>query len=247
MFNCVQQNFSKSFTWDKILTKHYGEPQGENKHNGLHWKVADYSDGNLIGNITVGKWHIPKRDKQSKLHIQSNERGNYLPAHFVDNVLPKLLKEVHTFTDIALQGPSIEGSSRQEVKTKPISFKCNECEFVGKNATGLSTHTRLTHKKKPPLSIVRAKQKKDNAISMEAFALKFSISEIPLNETKSDDKTDGHAESRAKIIEEKCEEKLDSSLQKVQHESEKISQTNQEGMKPEETTRPEENTGDDMF
>ena len=198
---------SKSFIWDKILTIHYGEPQGDNKQNGLHWKVADYSDGNLIGNITVGKWHIPKKDKQSKLHIQSNERGNYLPAHFVDNVLPILLKEVHTFTDIGVQGPSSEGSSRLDVRTKHLGFKCNECEFVGKNTSGLSTHTRLTHKKKPPLSTVKAKTNldKDDSISMEAFALKFSISEIP-----SVDKTEGHAESIAKIDEEKSERIIDS-------------------------------------
>ena len=80
---------SQSFTWDKILTKHYGTP-ADRGPNGQHWKVENYTDGSVTANLTIGKWHIPKKDKQTKLHVQSsNETGNFLPAHFVDNVLPK--------------------------------------------------------------------------------------------------------------------------------------------------------------
>ena len=78
---------SQSYTWDKVLTKHYGPPK-DRESNGLHWKVENYTDGNLTANITIGKWHIPKKDNQTKLHVMSNEAGNFLPAHFVDNVLP---------------------------------------------------------------------------------------------------------------------------------------------------------------
>ena len=35
---------STSFTWDKVLTKHYGPPL-DKQTNGLHWKVKNYSDG----------------------------------------------------------------------------------------------------------------------------------------------------------------------------------------------------------
>ena len=58
--------------------------------NGQHWKVASYTDGNVTATLTIGKWHIPKKDNQTKLHVQSNETENFLPAHFVDNVLQKL-------------------------------------------------------------------------------------------------------------------------------------------------------------
>ena len=63
-----------SFTWDKILTKHYGAPL-DRKENGLHWKVEQYTDGKFTGNVTISKWHIPKNDKQTKLNIQSNEEA----------------------------------------------------------------------------------------------------------------------------------------------------------------------------
>ena len=42
---------SSSYTWELILTKHYGPPM-DKKSNGLHWKVQNYSDGNFRGNIT---------------------------------------------------------------------------------------------------------------------------------------------------------------------------------------------------
>ena len=65
-----------SFTWEKILTKHYGTPV-DRKTNCLHLKVANYTDGNITANITIGKWLIPRKDKQSKIHVQSNDMGNW--------------------------------------------------------------------------------------------------------------------------------------------------------------------------
>ena len=104
-FNDIKENFSSftikidnnlSLIWDTILTKHYGEPKDRSgKGNGKHWKHCDYTDDNSNhGDITIGKWHIPKKDKQSKMTIQSNVVGNFLPAHFVSEHLPKLLAEV---------------------------------------------------------------------------------------------------------------------------------------------------------
>ena len=98
---------SMSFTWDKVLTKHYGVPL-DRKGNGLHWKVANFTDGNLTANIIIGKWHIPKKDKKSKLHVQTNEVGNFLPVHFVDHVLPKLFEEVHNCQELELQSTGKE-------------------------------------------------------------------------------------------------------------------------------------------
>ena len=87
----IDNNLSK--TWDHILTQHYGDPL-DRKGNGKHWRHCDYSDGDHTSSITIGKWHIPKKDKQSKLHIQGSGSGNFLAAHFVYNHLPKLLAEV---------------------------------------------------------------------------------------------------------------------------------------------------------
>ena len=54
-----------SLIWENVLIKHYGEPM-DRKMNGKHWKHLDYTDDNLNrGDITIGKWHIPKKDKQS--------------------------------------------------------------------------------------------------------------------------------------------------------------------------------------
>ena len=96
----------------------------------------------------------PKKDKQSKLNVQSNEEGNFLPAHFVDNVLPKLLKEVHKCQDLGLSGPSRDPVDKKEtakgsveVTTKQSGFRCKECDFVGKSSTILSTHNKNEHKK----------------------------------------------------------------------------------------------------
>ena len=57
-----------SFTWEKVLTQHYGPPL-DRKTNGLHWKIKSYTDGNIVGDITIGKWHKPKKDNNtSKPH-----------------------------------------------------------------------------------------------------------------------------------------------------------------------------------
>ena len=162
-----------SLIWDKILSKHYGEPL-DKKVNGLHWKVANYSDGILKGNVVIGKWHIPKNDGQSKLNVQSNEEGNFLPAHFVDNVLPKLLEEVHLYQGLGLKGPLKEMAPKKEILSKQPMFKCDHCAFVGKNLAGLSTHVRMSHKKEHKTSGIKPKS---NSISVEEFGVKFSLEE----------------------------------------------------------------------
>ena len=80
-----------SSTWETVLSAHYGDPK-DRETNGLHWRIENYSDGTMTGNILIGIWHMPKNDKQSKLHIQSNEAGNFLPAHYDDHVLPILFE-----------------------------------------------------------------------------------------------------------------------------------------------------------
>ena len=137
---------SSSLTWTKVLSKHYGAPK-DRKTNGLHWKVASYTDGNHTGNITIGKWHMPKIDNQSNLLVQSTEVGNFLPAHYVDHVLPKLFEEVKANQEgLELQVTSKEGVSGKEVKTSLAGIQCKECEFVGRTINGL-THVRKAHNK----------------------------------------------------------------------------------------------------
>ena len=140
-----------SFTWEKVLTQHYGSPI-DRKTNGLHWKVKDYTDGNIVGNITIGKWHKPKKDNKSKLHVQSNEAGNFLPAHFVDHKLPKLFQEVS----------KIHKANKSQVRPKtpfrkltnprvsiPKTVKCDECEFSTKIPSQMAKHKKLAHKDSP--------------------------------------------------------------------------------------------------
>ena len=56
--------------WDTVLTKHYGPPV-DRKTNGKHWKHTNsFDDDSNSGDISIGKWHIPKKDKQSKINIQ---------------------------------------------------------------------------------------------------------------------------------------------------------------------------------
>ena len=121
----IEKNLS--LVWDKILTNH----SLDREENGLHWKVLNYTDGKLTGNIAIGKWHIPKKDGQSKLNIQSNEKGNFLPAHFVDHVLPTLLEEVHKYKGIELQDPGKEPALRKANAGKLQSLNCELCKFVG--------------------------------------------------------------------------------------------------------------------
>ena len=176
---------SQSFTWDKILTKHYGTPV-DRETNGQHWKVENYTDGSVTANLTIGKWHIPKKDKQTKLHVQSsNETGNFLPAHFVDNVLPKLFEEVSTCYDLEIQGPRKEVSGKKETTLKPNIFKCKECDFVAKNGPGLNSHTRSTHKKVPKAQ-TKSKMEKDNSITVEEFATKYELKSNKEECTESD-------------------------------------------------------------
>ena len=138
----IQNNHST--TWEKVLTKHYGNPVNKDG-NGLHWKVGNYTDGNTTANISISKWHIPKKDNQSKLLIQSNESGNFLPAHYVDHVLPKLFEEVHACQEVPLRQETLP-STKKKSKPKLSGFKCKECDFDGKNITGLNKHKTQAHK-----------------------------------------------------------------------------------------------------
>ena len=168
-----------SFIWDKVLTKYYGVSVDKNE-NGQHWKIEKYTDGYSTGSITIGKWHIPKRDKQSKLHVQSNEKGNFLPAHFVDNVLPKLVEEVHASSKLSVQATATDRSQNmKEIKTKQNGSKCKECDFEGKNLNGLNAHMKMCHKKVPKSKSNKIKTPicNPNSTSVDDFARKFNLCE----------------------------------------------------------------------
>ena len=143
LFNKVKENLRSFtifienetyFTWNKVLSNCYGVPLDRQANgNGLHWKVVNYTDGNLTSNLSISKWHIPKKDGQSKLHIQSKEAGNFLPAHYVDNFLPKLFEEVHKHQD----------NKVKDIQTEPVNLKCGECEIDCKTkslCTSIITH-----------------------------------------------------------------------------------------------------------
>lgn len=142
---------SSSTTWEKVLTIHYGQPL-DKKVNGLHWKVKKYTDGNVTANIMIGKWHIPKKDKQSKLLIQSNENGNFLPAHFVDNVLPKLLEEVSKLIhqDKKCISQKLKSKTPLRKLTHPRTsamktFRCNKCDYRTNVESQLVKHKKSVH------------------------------------------------------------------------------------------------------
>ena len=148
-FNDIKENLSSftikidnhlSFFWDKILTKHYGTPI-DRKANGKHWKHLDYSDDSLNkGHIAIGKWHIPKKDKQSKLNIQSSEVGNFLPAHFVSTHLPKLLSEVK-----AIANKNLLGHSPLAQPSKIKQKHCSICYFKAGSHVELDPHMKSVH------------------------------------------------------------------------------------------------------
>ena len=113
------------------------------------------------------------------MNVQSNEDGTFLPAHFVENVVPRLLEEVHQYQDPNIQGPPKESgcANRKDPTKKQPGLKCNHCEFVAKNLSGLSTHTRMTHKKEHKSSLINSKQNavKSNSITVEEFSTKFQL------------------------------------------------------------------------
>ena len=215
-----------SCAWTTVLSQHYGVPLDKNT-NGLHWRVSNYSDGHLTGNITIGKWHIPKKDKQSKLLIQSTEKGNFLPAHYVDHVLPKLFEEVKATHVPELKEPVKESGSSKEIKTSTNGFKCKECDFLGRSINGVATHMRKSHKKVN--SVTTNLNIKDDTISMEDFASKFNIKDpvaekvdTTINTTKMSGKqVSGEAEIKDaldmntnKTIEDKGEAKISDAMNK---------------------------------
>ena len=162
-FNCgdVKENL-RSFTininndsssiWDNILTKHYGKPSDRtHNNNGKHWKHVGYMDDNMNkGNISIGKWHKPKKDNQSKLNIQSSGSGNFLPAHFVSVHLPKLLAEVKD----AAANPRLV-----HLGNSSSMISCTDCNFKAVCKSQLNLHIKRAHNKssghlvfKPPSS-----------------------------------------------------------------------------------------------
>ena len=133
-----------SLVWDTVLTKHYGNPV-DRTHNGKHWKHHGYTDeSGHTGDITIGKWHIPKKDKQSKINIQSSQVGNFLPAHFVSVHLPKLLAEVKSAT----------ANSSLDYLPRIVSVDhCGTCNYKAKSRSQLKMHIRQTHNKTPVLKL----------------------------------------------------------------------------------------------
>ena len=159
-----------SFTWEKILTQHYGPPL-DRKTNGLHWKIKNYTDGNIVGDITIGKWHKPKKDNKSKLHVQSNEAGNFLPAHFVDHKLPKLFQEVSK--SHSANKSQVKPKTPFRKLTKPRvsvakTLKCDECEFTTKTPSHLAKHKKLSHIASP-ISNKTSDEEKEYPSLLSAF------------------------------------------------------------------------------
>ena len=150
-FNNVKENIY-SFTikidnhlshiWDTVLSDHYGKPIDRNT-NGKHWKHHNYTDDNSnSGEISIGKWHIPKKDKQSKINIQSNTSGNLLPAHFVSFHFPKLLAEVKTRATVK-QTPSLTSTASP--------YTCTKCDHQSKSRAQLDTHIKRVHRRNTSL------------------------------------------------------------------------------------------------
>lgn len=125
-----------SFIWDSVLSDHYGPPL-DRKANGKHWKHQNYSDDDSNkGDISIGKWHIPKKDKQSKINIQSNVKGNLLPAHFVTVHFPRLLEEV-----------KVKAASKNlKSLTGTNNFNCNKCDHKTQTKQQLENHIKKVHK-----------------------------------------------------------------------------------------------------
>ena len=138
-----------STLWDSVLSDHYGPPVDRHV-NGKHWKHCDYSDGNSnTGDISISKWHIPKKDKQSKINIKSNGPGNILPAHFVSFLFPKLLEEVKLKAGSKLLPPPPD--------TCQVEFACKTCDYKAKSKSHLNTHVRRSHKfKASPLAVTNS-------------------------------------------------------------------------------------------
>ena len=147
-FDAIKENLSSftinidngtSLIWDTVLTKHYGKPIDRTRNNnGKHWKHPDYLDDNSNkGHITIGKWHQPKKDNQSKLNIQSSETGNFLPAHFVSVHLPKLLSEVQAATP----NPSLDCLPSSQPKNC-----CTTCNYKAPTKSQLTLHIKRAHK-----------------------------------------------------------------------------------------------------
>ena len=135
-----------SFIWDDVLTDHYGSPV-DRQTNGKHWKHLNFSDDDSnTGDISIGKWHMPKKDKQSKILIQANTAGNILPAHYVSFVLPKLLAEVKE--KALTKMPQLAGRSHHNLPpNSALKQKCALCYFQASSKSQLSTHVKKTHKK----------------------------------------------------------------------------------------------------
>ena len=131
-----------SFFWESVLTKHYGPPIDRNT-NGKHWKHKSYTDDNSnTGDISIGKWHIPKKDKQSKVLIQCNVSTNFLTAHFVSEHFPKLLAEVK------------ELAATKSIDSNSPPYPCKKCDYKTNTKSQLQSHMKRVHKNPGALTIV---------------------------------------------------------------------------------------------
>ena len=178
-FNNIKENIY-SFTikidnhlshiWDTVLSEHYGQPIDRNT-NGKHWKHHNYTDDNAnSGEISIGKWHIPKKDKQSKINIQSNTFGNLLPAHFVSFHFPKLLAEVKARATVKQPPPLTSTAS---------PYTCNKCGHQSTSRAQFDTHMKRIHRRNSSL-LTLPSTTSDSSAKPPKFVIHPPMNVLPL-------------------------------------------------------------------
>ena len=149
-----------SETWGKILTKHYGEPI-DHRTNGMQWKSDMVKfENEEMAIISVTKYHMPKNDNQSKLHVQIWREKHYLLIEYVTSILPKIYDEVLKFQEtnqVQMRLTTTANESNDIAKeimldiisnvthNKENGFTCDQCEFATTSKPNLDKHIEEGH------------------------------------------------------------------------------------------------------
>ena len=137
-FTVILQN-DLSDEWKEILKKNHGD--GENlPSGGIMFKN---------GNITVTLYIKPKRDRKTKVHVQSGSQD--ANVGYVFNDLPLLFKQVLVLKDgksPRIEQPKLlEGEMKKKATPRKATVKCDQCRFKS-SMIQMKMHIKNMHTKR---------------------------------------------------------------------------------------------------
>ena len=138
----IEKDFINS--WESVLSMNYGLPKDQ-QTSGKKFSVNDNCpDG---GMIYLTLYHT------GKILLQAEKNKHSINIHFVNVHLENLYTQVYKIhPQISVHGVKVptailkQSPVVKKTRSKSLSFKCKECDFVAPGTRSMKIHTKSLHK-----------------------------------------------------------------------------------------------------